>query len=253
MATRVNGKTYSFSNPDYGLSYTLNPFFYYIVSETPTTYTLTLYGGVKATFSGSGAITVLLKMTGTGQTDKWESTNVSTSQDYIIIPSYTWSWNKTKSTQSKTITSTFGGINADFSVDWYPSYKATKAFTIPTITTYAITYNANGGSGAPGGQTKWHGEDINLQAGVPTRAGYKFICWNTKQDGTGTNYNPSQKYSTNSALTLYAKWQALNKITIYDTDGNPHTGKLMFYDANGQLHNCEISVYDENGNRHQPT
>lgn len=249
MATRVNGKRY---NNGY---VSVIPFFYYTISETATTYTLTLYGGLKSENSAeTGGAKV--KITGTGQSEKQSSLfGFDGAKDYIVITSFTWSWNKTKSTQSKTVTSAFGFINSSFVMDYasFASYSASKSFTIPTITTYAITYNANGGTGAPTGQTKWHGEDINLQAGVPTRTGYKFICWNTKQDGTGTNYNPSQKYSTNSALTLYAKWQALNKITIYDTDGNPHTGKLMFYDANGQLHNCEISVYDENGNRHQPT
>lgn len=248
MATRVNGKTYSHTSPNY----TLNPFFYYTVSETPTTYSLILYGGVK--YVGSTEIGMFFKMTGTGQTDKWTYENASTSKDYIYITSYTWSWNKTKSTQSKTINAMFGNIKPDFSPDYdsYLSYKATKAFTIPTITTYAITYNANGGTGAPTGQTKWYGEDINLQAGIPTRAGYSFKCWNTKQDGTGTNYNPSQKYSTNAALTLYAIWEPLNKITVYDQNGNAHTGRLYIYDDNGNRHQCIISVYDENGNRKYP-
>lgn len=229
----------------------------YEITETSATYSVSLVG-ILQTGSTSGFLydttNAYLNATGKNQTSwsengKKKNLRFPYSADWVdttIFSSRIISWNKTHSTQSVSISLTSKGVRIS-------NASVSKSFTIPAKPSYAITYNANGGTGAPTGQTKWYGEDINLQAGIPTRAGYKFICWNTKQDGTGTNYNPSQKYSANSAVTLYAKWRALNKITVYDTDGNPHTGKLMFYDANGQLHNCEISIYDENGNRHQPT
>jgi alpha-tubulin suppressor-like RCC1 family protein len=43
--------------------------------------------------------------------------------------------------------------------------------------TYTVTYNANGGTGAPAAQTKTHGVPLMLSGTVPTREGYTFIYW----------------------------------------------------------------------------
>ena len=73
--------------------------------------------------------------------------------------------------------------------------------------TYTISYNANGGSGAPGSQTKTHGTDLKLSSTKPTRSGYTFVNWNTKSDGSGTNYASGAIYNTNANITLYAIWK----------------------------------------------
>lgn len=99
--------------------------------------------------------------------------------------------------------------------------------------TYAVTYNANGGSGAPSTQTKTHGETLTLSSTKPskseTSAGsytvtlnanggvcyysslsaarttyYTFIKWNTNSSGTGTDYDSGASYTINDALSLYA-------------------------------------------------
>lgn len=89
-------------------------------------------------------------------------------------------------------------------------------------THYSVSYNANGGSGAPAAQTKWYGETLTLQSDTPTRTGYTFAGWNTKSDGTGTNYAKSGSYIANTAATLYAKWTANTyAVTFY---GNGNTG-----------------------------
>lgn len=88
--------------------------------------------------------------------------------------------------------------------------------TIPTITTYAITYNANGGSGTTASQSKWHGEAITLRANGFTRSGYSFKRWNTKANDTGTGYNASASYTGNAALSLYAVW---NRTVSYNANG----------------------------------
>ena len=86
---------------------------------------------------------------------------------------------------------------------------------------YPITYDANGGVGAPNAQTKSNLAPIKLSTVIPTydvtithhnnpndvlSVGREFLSWNTKADGTGTNYSPGQTYSTNAKLDLYAKW-----------------------------------------------
>lgn len=77
------------------------------------------------------------------------------------------------------------------------------------LETYAVTYNANGGSGAPANQSKIEGVALVLSLITPTRYPYRFLRWNTAANGSGTNYNPGVTYGTDAALTLYAQWELI--------------------------------------------
>ena len=86
--------------------------------------------------------------------------------------------------------------------------------------TYTITYNANGGSGAPSAQTKTHDVTLQLSTGVPTRSGYRFLKWNTASNGSGTNYSPGAAYTSNANVTLYAIWEQLTSYSVtYNANG----------------------------------
>lgn len=100
----------------------------------------------------------------------------------------------------------------------YELTNATTQFTI-TIDKYTITYNANGGSGAPSAQTKNEGVTLTLTDKKPTRSGYKFVSWNTKADGTGKEYLPEATYKDNASITLYAQWVANTYKIIYNANG----------------------------------
>ena len=78
---------------------------------------------------------------------------------------------------------------------------------------YTVSYNANGGSGAPGSQQKRTGINLTLSNTTPSRTGYTFQGWNTTSNGSGTNYAKGATYSANSGATLYAKWTA-NTYTV---------------------------------------
>jgi len=81
--------------------------------------------------------------------------------------------------------------------------------------TLNVSYNANGGGGAPSA-TYFYGttESITLSSSTPTRTGYTFAGWNTESDGTGTSYSAGQNIGTRtSSLTLYAKW-TINSYTV---------------------------------------
>lgn len=81
------------------------------------------------------------------------------------------------------------------------------------IKAYTISYNANGGSNAPGDQSKIENKSISLSSSKPTRTGYTFVNWNTKKDGSGTTYKAGAFYNGNANLTLYAQWR-INKVYI---------------------------------------
>lgn len=90
-------------------------------------------------------------------------------------------------------------------------------------TTCTLTYNANGGSGAPASQEVYTGSEITLSNTTPSkniRITYdanggsvafnyqdftlQFSHWNTQADGTGISYDPGQTFTLNTSMTLYA-------------------------------------------------
>ena len=72
--------------------------------------------------------------------------------------------------------------------------------------TYTVSYNANGGSGAPGNQTKTHGVTLTLSSMIPTRTNYTFKGWATSASG-GVAYYAGGSYTANVGATLYAVWE----------------------------------------------
>lgn len=88
-----------------------------------------------------------------------------------------------------------------------------------TPASYTISYNANGGSGAPSSQTKYWGTDITLSSSAPSRTGYTFSGWNTQSNGSGTSYSKGSNYSSNSSVTLYAKWTPNTYSVTFDANG----------------------------------
>ena len=83
------------------------------------------------------------------------------------------------------------------------------SIAIPALPSYAVTFNANNGAGAPAAQKKFYGVTLKLSSTQPTRSGYRFVGWNTAAAGTGTAYASGANYTGNAALTLYAQWKML--------------------------------------------
>ncbi len=74
------------------------------------------------------------------------------------------------------------------------------------VKTYTISYNANGGTGAPSNQTKTHGISLTLSSTKPTRSGYTFLGWSTSSSTTSASYQPGGSYTSDFSITLYAVW-----------------------------------------------
>lgn len=121
------------------------------------------------------------------------------------------------SSASKTVTVTFRNFNTD------NGDSATKnvsfTVTVPAWTSYTITYNANGGSGAPSNQTKWKDQTLKLSSTKPTRTGYTFLGWSTSSTATSATYSAGGNYTANAGATLYAVWKALTYTVSYNANG----------------------------------
>lgn len=118
---------------------------------------------------------------------------------------------------TKTIKVTFNNFNEYH--DDSASKDVTFNVTVPAWTSYKITYNANGGSGAPGQQTKWKDQTLTLSSTKPTRTGYSFLGWSTSSSATSATYSAGSNYTANSAATLYAVWKANTYTITYNANG----------------------------------
>lgn len=92
---------------------------------------------------------------------------------------------------------------------------------IPDV--YVVTYNANGGNGAPTAASQnytFGSANLALTTkGTLTRTGYTFAGWNTLATGLGTNYLESASYKPTVSIILYAKWTANTYTLTYNANG----------------------------------
>jgi len=90
--------------------------------------------------------------------------------------------------------------------------------TPPAPTTYEISFNANGGSGAPTSQTKEDGVDLTLTTAEPTWTGHDFLGWALTDSGAAA-YQPGGNFDIDDDTELFAVW-ALSTYTIsFDANG----------------------------------
>ncbi len=128
---------------------------------------------------------------------------------------------------------------------------------------YSISYDANGGSGAPSTQSKAHGTDMTISDTLPTRFGYTFLGWATYSTASSPEYYPGDTFSGNYSCTLYAVWE---EATVFDSYAGSigttvtvpfsfgyeyyvftpaHSGTYRF-ESTGSL-DTRIYVFDSNG------
>lgn len=123
---------------------------------------------------------------------------------------------------------TIGQAITIFDDDPEVALAASFSVTIPARPSYAVSYNANGGTGAPAAQTKWYGEALALSSTAPTRSGYRFLGWATSASG-GVSYAKGASYTDNAALALYAVWEAVYTISYNANGGSGAPGSQTKY------------------------
>lgn len=193
------------------------------------TTTGTLYGSLRSTYTDSSSSDTVSTFRTNAIGNEVSTTGISTDSRSPTTVTMSFSGTFSKNTSyylflyTKSTSHIFGVNNA---------WNGTSSITYATKT-YAITYNANGGSGAPGTQYKTHGVALTLSSVKPTKSAtsagsyivtlnanggscssasltaerttsYTFSRWNTNPAGTGISYAPSASYTVNAALALYA-------------------------------------------------
>lgn len=222
------GWSSNYSNPDVYFSFDLNNvtlrtddvYYVYLYAPTASDATYKLHGSQSGLSVYSATVTYLDTYTitynangGSGapaaQT-KIQGSNLKLSTTVPTRTGYTFQgWGTTSTTTTVSYAS-----GATYSTD-----KDITLYAVWKVDTYKITYNANGGSGAPSSQTKTHGSSITLSSTEPTRAGCTFKGWATTSTATSATYQPGDTFTTNANTTLYAVWKILTYTVSYNANG----------------------------------
>lgn len=87
--------------------------------------------------------------------------------------------------------------------------SASQTITVPALAHHYVSFDANGGTGAPGRADKWYGEQVTIPTTKPTRTNYEFLGWSATKDGQ-VAYKPGEKYWIDDVdVTYYAVWKLL--------------------------------------------
>ena len=131
-----------------------------------------------------------------------------------------------------------GSSKATFDNILSKGYGAGIAYNEKTNSSYVINFNGNGATGgSTPSMSMTRGTAKNLTANGFTRTGYSFGSWNTKNNGTGTDYADKQSVkdlTSGTSITLYAIWKPITYSIVFDGNGNTggSTASMsMTYDA----------------------
>lgn len=123
------------------------------------------------------------------------------------------------------------------------NYGNDNVFSTPAkLTVYStISYNSNGGMGAPSSVNKNCDTSVTISSQKPTREGYEFLGWSTSSVATSANssYAPGSIYSANENITLYAVWKQKTYAIIYYANGGKNA-------PDSQIKNHGTSIYLSN-------
>ena len=193
---------------------------------TPTSYKVTFnYNG-----SGQAATSATANVTRTWAFSKWKA---SDGTPYDAKGSYkanaattmTAQWTTTDATAQVTLptpnartgytfagwyTAASGGTSKGAAGAKYTPTAATTLYAHWTPITRTVSFNANGGTGAPSSQTKTYDQALTLSGTKPTRIGHTFLGWSTSSTATAATWGAGGTFSTNitANTTLYAVWKS---------------------------------------------
>lgn len=121
--------------------------------------------------------------------------------------------------------------NASTNYYWYVNgdWASSGTYSIPWKLTYhkkyTITYNANGGTGAPSSQS-FYADDttVSIPSTTPTYTNYIFLGWSTDASATSATYTAGSSPTLSAQnYTLYAVWEPIKyyiTVEYHTNDGS---------------------------------
>ena len=180
-----------------------------VVDEGDTYATLRFRGGPQAEswgFDITSGITTTLRWTNDGGAHSGSGgLHSATGQSgWSTLADYTDTFEKHH--DARTIDASAKTVNAS---GWRNGTStASGSIQIGARAHHTWSFDANGGSGAPGSVTKWVGERGYMPTQAPTRGvGWKFAGWSTDKSAASATYSAGGECTDDSDLTFYAVWE----------------------------------------------
>ncbi len=134
-----------------------------------------------------------------------------------------WSTSKTATKASyapgATYLRKYSTIDAEGSTSKPSAEKDVTLYAVWEEQKYTVSYNANGGTGAPASQTADKTQNITLSSTIPTRTNYTFLGWSTSKTATTATYQPGDSFTSHENTTLYAVWRGDTYTVRYNAAG----------------------------------
>lgn len=124
-----------------------------------------------------------------------------------------------------------------------------------TPKTYTFKFYANTGTGTMEDLICEYGKEYSLSANKFTKTGYKFVSWNTSENGTGIEYKNEQIIKNlidvnGTVINLYAQWSAnVYTVTFDPNKGNtsPTSKQVIYGSTYGELPEATKTGFTFNG------
>ena len=228
-STAGNKSTYFYEAATQATSYSNNTAF-----QAPTTYVNSSGSTVNATYTymrfhakTSDINNIKLEMTNSNTYTNTQTLYFPNNASISVVatPNTGYTSAITKSSGLGTLTTSKSGDVTTGSLAGIAGNAATTNLAVNfTGKTYTVTYDANGGSGAPAAQNFTFNAGEKLSSTKPTRTGYTFANW-VRSDNTSYTFNPGDTIPSGwGSFTLKANW-SINK---YYFDVNPDSGIQSF-------------------------
>lgn len=192
---------------------------------------------------------------------RWDSLDTNDGQvfdEWITEPSGTWQgyydyswgsgsgWRQVDSFQRRTYVRRQSAYTVSLRVQWYDAtgtyydgafHRAGFGYrdwsvTIPALESHTVSFDANGGEGAPSSQTKWYGSILTLSSIEPTRANHEFMGWAASSAATSADYAAGGLYYADADANLYAVWKLVSNPPTVSLEVNRCTSDYVA-DAEG--------------------
>ncbi len=162
------------------------------------------------TFNANGGINAPAAQTKTYGIDLTLASDVPTREGYAFV-----GW-------AKSNTATI----ADYvSGDTYAENGNATLYAVWSLITanHTLTYNANGGTGAPASETKTFSVEaptlFTVSDTLPARIGHTFKGWASASGSTTVEYSAGDTIPASEDKTLYAVWEIITYPVVYDANG----------------------------------
>jgi uncharacterized repeat protein (TIGR02543 family) len=188
------------------------------ITITSKTLTVNATGG-SSTITDSGAVKVAnLSLSGTNAAVTLDGTTNLIDKITINTDTLALSNNAAKNSSAFVRWNTASdGSGTDYSGS-YTSNSSLTLYSLWGTNSYIVQYSPNSATSgsAPSSQTKTQDVDLTLatNSGNLAKTDFYFAGWNTQSDGGGTDYAVGATFSSNTNITLYAKWSSSQTYTV---------------------------------------